>query len=89
MVTEFLGLGNVATSMKTLRMGNLKYGCNQTSQDELYDLETDPYEMDNLIDNPKYLDKLKILKTKLKKWMQETDDPALRMYQWRERERIL
>ena len=88
-VTEFLGLGNVATSMKTLRMGNLKYGCNLTSQDELYDLETDPYEMDNLIDNPKYLDKLKILKTKLKKWMQETDDPALRMYQWRERERIL
>ena len=52
---------------------------------DIYDLETDPYEMDNLIDNPKYLDKLKILKTKLKKWMQETDDPALRIYQWRER----
>ena len=88
-VTEFLGLGNVATSMKMLRMGNLKYGCNLTGQDELYDLEKDPHEMNNLIDDPEYVDDVKMLKVKLKKWMQETDDPALRMYQWREREGIV
>ena len=75
--------------MKMLRMGNLKYGCNLTGQDELYDLEKDPYEMNNLINDLEYVDDVKMLKVKLKKWMQETDDPALRMYQWREKEEIV
>ena len=44
--------------------------------------------MDNLIDDPGYVDDVKMLKAKLKKWMQETDDPALRMYRWREKEGI-
>ncbi|MDP6042376.1 MAG: sulfatase-like hydrolase/transferase, partial [Candidatus Latescibacteria bacterium] len=87
-VTEFLGLGNVATSMKMLRMGNLKYGCNLTSQDELYDLEKDPHEMNNVIDDPAYAEDVARLKARLKQWMVETNDPALRMYRWREREGI-
>ena len=37
----------------------------------------------------RYVDDVKMLKVKLKKWMQETDDPALRMYQWREKEGIV
>ena len=71
-----------------LRMGNLKYVCNLTGQDELYDLEKDTYEMNNLIDDLEYVDDVKMLKVKLKKWMQETGDPALRMYRWREKEGI-
>lgn len=87
-VTEFLGLGNVATSMKTLRMGHLKYGCNLTGQDELYDLQRDPHELHNVIADPEYADDVARLKARLKQWMAETDDPALRMYRWREREAI-
>ena len=87
-VTEFLGLGNVATSMKMLRMGDLKYGCNLTGQDELYDLKNDPHEMNNVIDDPDYADDLARLKARLQQWMVETNDPALRMYRWREREAI-
>ena len=87
-VTEFLGLGNVATSMKTLRMGHLKYGCNLTGQDELYDLQRDPHELHNVIADPEYADDVARLKARLKQWMVETHDPALRMYRWREREAI-
>ena len=87
-VTEFLGLGNVATSMKTLRMGHLKYGCNLTGRDELYDLQRDPHEMNDVIADPEYADEVARLKARLKQWMAETDDPALRMYRWREREAI-
>ena len=87
-VTEFLGLGNVATSMKMLRMGDLKYGCNLTGQDELYDLKNDPHEMNNVIDDPDYADDVARLKARLQQWMVETNDPALRMYRWREREAI-
>ena len=87
-VTEFLGLGNIATSMKTLRMGHLKYGCNLTGQDELYDLDNDPHEMENVIGNPHYADDVARLKARLRQWMVETHDPALRMYRWREREAI-
>lgn len=84
-VTEFLGLGNVATCMKTLRCGDLKYGYNLTYGDELYDLRTDPYEMRNLIDDPKHADDIERLRLKLDAWMAETGDPALRMYRWHRR----
>ena len=87
-VTEFLGLGNIATSMKTIRMGNLKYGCNLTSQDELYDLDADPHEMTNVISEPAYADDVARLKNRLKQWMKETSDPALRMFRWREQESV-
>ena len=87
-VTEFLGLGNIATSMKMIREGNLKYGCNLTSQDELYDLKADPHEMNNVIDDPAYREDVSRLKNRLKEWMIETQDPALRMFRWREREAI-
>ena len=74
--------------MKMLRMGDLKYGCNLTGQDELYDLKNDPHEMNNVIDDPDYADDVARLKARLQQWMVETNDPALRMYRWREREAI-
>jgi hypothetical protein len=71
-----------------IREGNLKYGCNLTSQDELYDLKADPHEMNNVIDDPAYREDVSRLKNRLKEWMIETQDPALRMFRWREREAI-
>ena len=51
---------------------------------EFYDLEKDPYELNNLATNPAYADKVKEYDTKLKKWMEEEHDPGAsvdRIYQ--------
>jgi len=45
---------------------------------ELYDLENDALEKNNLIENPEYQSVRKDLTQRLLKWMQETDDPLLK-----------
>ena len=40
--------------------------------EELYDLKADPYEVKNLVDDSKYQEVLKRVRTELKKWMFET-----------------
>lgn len=45
--------------------------------EELYDLEKDPNEINNLVEDPNYSDVLKRLRNKLKKWMERTEDPLL------------
>ncbi len=42
--------------------------------EELYDLENDPYEINNLANNPKYSKELKKHRLLLEKWIKETDD---------------
>jgi arylsulfatase A-like enzyme len=81
-VTEFLGLGDMATCMKTIRVGNLKYGYNLAYRGELYDLEKDPFEMHNLVDDPAYATDVEELMDKLEQWMADTSDPALSLYGW-------
>lgn len=46
--------------------------------EELYDLEKDPNERINLIENPKYKDIALTLKSKLLDWMKTTQDPILK-----------
>jgi hypothetical protein len=43
--------------------------------DELYDLEADPGEIVNRIDDPAMAQTLRRLRRRLVEWMQETDDP--------------
>ena len=81
-VTEFLGLGDVGGCLKTIRSGHLKYGCNLSGESVLYDLEKDPHEMMNLIDDPDYAAELLSLQGKLEEWMVSTQDSSLRMYRW-------
>jgi len=45
---------------------------------ELYDLKTDPNEMDNLAGKPEYAQAEKDLEHRLTKWMKETGDPILK-----------
>lgn len=54
-----------------------KYVFNLGDLDELYDLQSDPYELDNRIDTPDYVVVQKRLKQRLLCWMRETDDPLL------------
>ncbi|MFM9279887.1 sulfatase family protein [Paenibacillus jiagnxiensis] len=45
--------------------------------EELYDLEKDPLEYTNLIDDPDYAEVARELRTKVEQWMSSTDDPLL------------
>jgi arylsulfatase A-like enzyme len=45
--------------------------------EEFYDLQKDPNEQYNLIDNPEYQDIIRVLKKNLIRWMKETQDPLL------------
>jgi hypothetical protein len=47
---------------------------NDRDMDELYDLSTDPYEMNNLIDDEKHQGILVDMKARLEKWRQKTTD---------------
>jgi arylsulfatase A-like enzyme len=74
-VTEFGGVNSLATTMRTIRHGNLKYGYNCCSPDELYDLDADPYETTNLIDSPVYRQAVREMRGRLVRWVDETHDP--------------
>jgi len=79
-LTEFGGVNSLATTQRTLRWAGLKYGYNCCSRDELYDLEADPHETRNLIDEPRYRDRLFECRRRVAAWMRETGDKALTMF---------
>jgi arylsulfatase A-like enzyme len=79
-VTEFNGLSNSLTTQRTLRRGNWKYGYNNCGDCELYNLEKDPYEMHNLINDQDCKEKVMELEKCLADWMKETNDPTLRRF---------
>ena len=56
-------------------IGDSKYIFMKSKQDEeLYDLKFDPYEVDNIANNPDYKDKLIELRNALSTWQYEIDD---------------
>jgi len=56
-------------------IGDSKYIFMKSKQDEeLYDLKFDPYEVDNIANNPDYKDKLIELRNALNTWQYEIDD---------------
>jgi len=73
-VTEGLGVLGILETQRMIRQGNMKYVFHAADIDELYDLETDPYEMNNLIDNPDYSKSLSNIKERLYSWMDEHND---------------
>jgi len=79
---EFNGANSLATSMVTVRQGDWKYGWNCSNRDELYNLASDPNEMDNRIDDPGCADQVLHMRRLIETWMVETGypGPALNMY---------
>ena len=57
-----------------------KYAWNQGDLDELYDLQLDPYELNNLICDPDHKHERDRLQERLRCWMADTDDPLLGHY---------
>lgn len=53
-----------------------KYVFNKGAEDELYDLEGDPYELVNLVDDAEHREVLSDMKARLSEWMRRTDDTA-------------
>jgi hypothetical protein len=52
--------------------------------EEFYDLEMDPDALENLIEEPRYADKIEDFRKRLEATMAESGDPALEAYRHRE-----
>lgn len=64
--------GDASKELRKEFYGNLR------AEEELYDLENDPFERQNLSNSSRYQDVLSTLRAELEKWMKETDDPLLK-----------
>ncbi|MFC4542595.1 sulfatase-like hydrolase/transferase [Halosolutus amylolyticus] len=62
-------------TQRMVRTDRYKYVYNGPDIDELYDLDRDPAELQNLIDHPEYADARSAMRKRLVEWMYETDDP--------------
>ncbi len=59
---------------RALITNRYKYIYNERHLDELYDLKNDPYELNNLIDNEEYSDRIENMKIRLDRWRVKTND---------------
>lgn len=62
------------TRATMIRMGSLKYTMRLYERDTLYDLELDPHEQVNRIDDPSYAERVAAMRERLLAWYQETAD---------------
>ena len=67
------------SSQRMVRTERWKYVYQPHDLDELYDLEADPAEMNNLINDPDHADRLEEMKARLIGWNDATND----MFQWK------
>ncbi len=61
--------------IRMIRTDKFKYNLYQVHGEELYDLENDPMELNNLAGKPEYADVQTDLRAKLETWIAENDDP--------------
>ena len=62
------------TRATMIRMGKLKYTMRLYERDTLYDLDLDPHEQVNRIDDPAYAEKVAEMRERMLAWYQETAD---------------
>lgn len=73
-VAESSGIRNVLHTQRMIRKGYMKYIFNCGEIDELYDLENDPNEMINLIEDISFNDTLAEMRQLLYQWMKDHGD---------------
>jgi len=69
---ESFGTGHLPTTMFTGRHGKIKYGFNFGGTDELYDLNADPHELENRIDDPEYANIRDTMIQRMAQWLART-----------------
>lgn len=71
---EFNGYIDGGIHTRGVVCGALKYIYHHGHGDQLFDLKIDPFELNNLCDNPEYCEALKDLRARLTNWMASTGD---------------
>ncbi|MFW5977655.1 MAG: sulfatase/phosphatase domain-containing protein, partial [Halohasta sp.] len=61
-------------SQRLVRTDRYKFVYNGPDRNELYDLATDPHELQNLVDHPEYADVRAEMARRLTEWMDRVDD---------------
>lgn len=74
-VTEGMGALDIVMTQRMYRKGSYKYVFNGGDRDQLFDMEMDPLEMDNLAQKPEYAEILLKLKNQFADWMEKNKDP--------------
>lgn len=64
-------------SQRLVRGARYKYVYNSFARDELYDLRTDPAELQNLAAHPSYAETVRAFRQRLLDWMHATADPIV------------
>ena len=72
-----LGDWHNATDFRLVVDERYKYVWNNDDVNQLFDLQTDPFELVNLHDDPDVAGQLTRLRDRLHRWMVDTDDPLL------------
>ena len=71
---EFHGYESALCSIRMVRTRNWKYVYNPCSEDELYDLVSDPAELHNLAGKLGFKNVLRRMKERMMQWLEKTDD---------------
>ena len=71
---QYYGEGISLYCIRTVQNQRYKYVYYPFDLDELYDLETDPWEMTNLINDPSSAAILADMRARMVRWMEQTDD---------------
>jgi arylsulfatase A-like enzyme len=79
-VTECIGLGHVLHTQRMIRYRSYKYVFNVSDTDELYDLNSDPHEMNNFIGTSSYEQILIMMQQKLAEWMEKHNDKLMNSF---------
>jgi arylsulfatase A-like enzyme len=79
-VVQSEGIDFLLHSQRALRMDQFKYVFNAGGCDELYDLASDPYELENLSGRAEYHDLERHLQQELDQWMEENNDGLQERY---------
>ncbi|MBS5800538.1 MAG: sulfatase-like hydrolase/transferase [Clostridiales bacterium] len=75
-VTEGMGAFDVITTQRMYRQGRYKYVFNGAGEDQFFDLQADPYEMNNLIDKEDKQELILNIKNDFADWMSAHGDIA-------------
>lgn len=80
---EFHGYESALCTSRMVRTKSWKYIYNPCSHDELYDMASDPFELNNVANQLAYKHVLRRMKDRLVRWLRRTDDTIVQEDSWK------